>query len=216
VSRWWPDAVVLTLGEGADALADVERRLDAAGLPARARVRVAVDSGLLRWAIVPWHPSLLRPSAREALARHVFRSVHGDVAQGWAVCCAAPRYGAGLLAGAMDAGLLSGLRERLAARQLRLAGVAPAFTVAFDRVCPSMVAPLFWFVLHEPRWTTLLLMERREPRLIKRMPTVPDLGRCLDREWLALGMDGARCPVHVHAAADAVPLDAGEWAMETV
>jgi hypothetical protein len=130
------------------ALAILETQLPA-GAPAR--VDVVLSNELVRFAVLPWVAGLDGADERDGLARNAFTQAHGTAAEAWALRFSDQAWGAPLLASAVDAALLAALRDRLAARGLRLGSVQPLFAWTFNRWRTQIAETGFWFVAAEPR-----------------------------------------------------------------
>jgi hypothetical protein len=218
VSRWFPDHLELRFGDapssaasGAPALAGqvvagkldaaliaFERELDALDPPRGTRLTCVLAGEGVRYRVVPWRDDLASPAQRQLLATQCFAEAYGDAARSWTVRQNAGSHGAATLACAVDSTLLDRIDAMTQARGLRLVSVQPSLMHAFNRVRGRIEAELFWFVCVEGPWTTLLLTTGDEPMHVKVLPTASgDLSRLLDREWFALGIEAARCPVVV-------------------
>lgn len=219
MSRWFPDHVELRFGDappssaasGVPALAGqvvagkldaaliaFERELDVLAPPRGTRITCVLAGEGVRYRVVPWRDDLASPAQRQLLATQCFAEAYGDAARSWTVRQNAGSHGAATLACAVDSTLLDRIDAMTQARGLRLVSVQPSLMHAFNRVRGRIEAELFWFVCVEGPWTTLLLTTGDEPLHVKVLPTASgDLSRLLDREWFALGVETARCPVVV-------------------
>ncbi|HSV70549.1 MAG TPA: hypothetical protein VLI72_10575 [Methylibium sp.] len=205
MSRWWPERLVLTLGDesasggGASALLDEADRMLDRLQPRRGTRWLCVLAGEgVRYRLVPWADALTSLSQRRRLAEHCFHEAYGEVARGWTVSVGPARYGAAALACAIDTALLAGLEARATARSLVLDGVRPLLTHALDGVRRRIARPLHWFVVMRGRRVTLLLRSPTEALAVRQLPWGGSgLAELLDREWFALGMTAPRCPVFV-------------------
>lgn len=225
MSRWFPEPVVLRVGDAQAAvpaasatlplsiddasaaptgqtrvdatLSAFERDLDQRALKYGTRVTFVVAGEGVRYLIVPWNDELASPAQRQVLAEHCFKEAYGEAVRNWVVCQHAPRYGAATLACALDAALLERLNAIAQVRRIKLVSVQPSLMQAYNR-SPHRPAPgPFWFVSIEALRTTVLLMSPSEPLQVKQLPSAGlDLALSLDREWFALGLEGPRCPVH--------------------
>ncbi len=239
MSRWFPDHLELRFGDapssaasGAPALAGqvvagkldaaliaFERELDALDLPRGTRLTCVLAGEGVRYRVVPWRDDLASPAQRQLLATQCFAEAYGDAARSWTVRQNAGSHGAATLACAVDSTLLDRIDAMTQARGLRLVSVQPSLMHAFNRVRGRIEAELFWFVCIEGPWTTLLLTTGDEPLHVKVLPTASgELSRLLDREWFALGIEAARCPVVVSrlvesgdASASLVPTIVKGW-----
>jgi len=219
VSRWWAETIVVAPADVAGGarspelvLACFESALDAMRKPPGSRVVAVVGGDAVRLRVVPWNDALAAPRERQVLATQGFVEAYGESARGWAVCERATCFGEATLAAAIDTALLDGLEALVVARGLRLAGVRPAFTQAFDSRRRELGPGPAWFVWIERHVTTVLLYAERAPLHVRRF-VVPhaDLETVLARESFALGRDEAPCNVFVDrapSARDAMPHEA--------
>lgn len=221
MSRWFPERVVLRLGDAPPALdptplaagaapqrdamlAACARELDARALPRGSRLTCILAGEGVRYRIVPWSDELSSPAQRQVLAEHCFHEAYGAAAHAWTVCQSEPRYGAATLACAVDTLLLDQLDALARQRGLALVSVQPSLVQAYNQARRAIARGRCWFVVRDGAWTTLLLMSDAEPLHVKRLPSPgTDLARLLDREWFALGLDDPVCPVYVVGAAAA-------------
>ena len=213
MSRWFPDRITLHLaatdslaavGGGEPlrqrthelALASLERRLDELQPARHTRVACVFAGDLVRYCLVPWNPSATGARRRHSFAAHCFKEVYGDAAAGWRVSLDKPRYGEPALACAIDASLLDRVAALSAKRGLVPQSMQPSLMHATRAASRAVQLATVWCVVQEPRTTTLLLVARRRPMLVKVLAAREhDLGVVLAREWLALGFEAARCPV---------------------
>jgi hypothetical protein len=217
VSRWFPERVTLHVSANLSmaavpagetlrqhgiglAVATFERNLEEARLPRRSRVSCVLGGELVRYCIVPWNPSAMSANARRAFAAHCFKEVYGDSVSGWTVQLDEPRFGEPVLACAVDSALVDRLAALLHGRRLMLQSIQPSLAHACRAARSDLAHATFWCVVQEPRAMTLLLVSQHRPVLVKVLAARPhDLGHVLAREWLALGLDAARCPTVVVA-----------------
>lgn len=221
MSRWFPERVVLRLGDAPPALdptplaagaapqrdamlAACARELDARALPRGSRLTCILAGEGVRYRIVPWSDELSSPAQRQVLAEHCFHEAYGAAAHAWTVRQTEPRHGAATLACAVDTRLLDQLDALARQRGLALVSVQPSLVQAYNQARRAIARGRCWFVVRDGAWTTLLLMSDDEPLHVKRLPSPgTDLARLLDREWFALGLDDPVCPVYVVGAAAA-------------
>ena len=219
MSRWRAETVVVAPADVACAarspelvLASFASALDAMRKPPGTRVVAVVGGDAVRLRVVPWNDALAAPRERQVLATQGFVEAYGEIARGWAVCEHATRFGEATLAAAIDSVVLDGLDALAVARGLRLAGVRPAFTQAFDARRRELGPGPAWFVWIERHVTTVLLYAERAPLHVRRF-ALPHgaLVTVLARESFALGREEAPCNVFVDrapAAADEMPREA--------
>ena len=197
-------ATVLTSGGSAGernrdaALQAFEQNLDQLGLKHGTRITCVIESGGVRYRVVPWNEELARPTQRQLLAEHCFSEAYGDIARSWTVRQHTARHGAASLTCAVDTTLLDRLNAIAQARRLKLVSVQPSLMYAYNQTSLRFESEPFWFVCIETMWTTALLLSPTEALHVKQLPSASlDLSLSLDRERFALGLEGPRCPVHV-------------------
>ncbi|MBC7957413.1 MAG: hypothetical protein H7Y33_16285 [Cytophagales bacterium] len=217
MSRWFPERPVLWVRpqKAEPILATFERELDQRDLPRGTRLTCVVAGEGVRYRVVPWNEEFTSPAQRQVFSTHCFAEAYGDVARRWTVRQDSMRHGVATLACALDTALLDSLAALGQARELKLVSVQPALTHAFNQVRGGLVANMYWYVLIDGPWVTLLLMSAGEPLLVKSLASMgDDLARLLDREWFLLGHEAERCPVYVSRCASSPPAGAGAGARE--
>lgn len=212
MSRWFPERLRAVWPSGPSAAVEwrltdsrpdaIEQQLDALALAPNTRLTCIVDGECVRYRIVPWRDELGRPAQRQLLAEQCFSDTGIDngahAARRWTVRQHTTRHGAATLAAAIDISVLDQLVAQAQARRCTLASVQPTLMHAYNQARHRIASGLHAFVAIDAVSTTLLLQSPSEPLLVKRMPAPPsDLAQMLDREWFALGMEPARCPVYV-------------------
>lgn len=172
-------------------------QLDATAPAPGTRLVCWLGSDVARLLVVPWQDGLTRASQRALLAQHCFREVFGSTAGGWQRRLSETGYGRPALAGAVDGWVLERIDELARVRKLKLASVQPLLMTAYNRALPELRARGdVWFVLSEPPWLTLLLVQAGAPLAVKLVHAGDaELGRLLEREWRTLGREGPRCEV---------------------
>lgn len=179
--------------------------------------RVLLEADWLRYRVVPWREEFDSPAARRAYVEHCFAEAFGVTAKRWAILESPGRYGRATLAAAVDNELLTSLASVVAEHQLRLRSVMPALVPAFNALVAKPLPDLFWFVLLESAHMTLLLSLSGEPLVLRvAVRDTEHLPKLLDREWNALGLVFARCPVYCidTATQTPVPRALGHWHIE--
>lgn len=99
----------------------------------RARATVILSNRFVRYAVLPWHPALMRQAERLAQARHCFREIYGEVAADWAVMISDSAYGRPTLATAVDSRLIANLSETFKVARVPLVSIQPYLTVAYQQ-----------------------------------------------------------------------------------
>jgi hypothetical protein len=201
VSRWFPERPVLWVRpqKAEPILATFERELNQRELPRGTRLTCVVAGEGVRYRVIPWNEEFASPAQRQVFSAHCFVEAYGEPARRWTVRQDSVRHGVATLACGLDTALLDSLAALGQARELKLASVQPALTHAFNQVRGSLDAGgMYWFVLIDGQWVTLLLMSAGEPLLVKSVASMgEDLARLLDREWFLQGLESPRCPVYV-------------------
>ena len=114
------------------------------------QVWVILSSRLVRYAVVPWHAALMKTSERLVQARSCFKQIYGDVSDKWAISISEPRYGASVLATAVDQALIEGLRASCREAGTHLVSILPYLTAAYGEFRRSMKgASYFGVVEHD-------------------------------------------------------------------
>lgn len=118
-------------------------------LPARTPVHFRVSSHLVRYALVPFNAAVAGAAATEAVARQVFRHVHGSVADGWAISVSDGAPGVARVAAAMDDALKQGLLDAARRAHVHVAAVEPLLMTGFNAAREHLLAT-GWFAVVEP------------------------------------------------------------------
>ena len=149
-SRWWPERLLITLSPTGDFLGDREPwrgalealKRKVSTLKNRTDVSVVLSNHFVRYALVP--PSDGATADEElALARFHFARIHGERAKSWEVRLS------GEIACAIDAALLSGLKE-ISSKNARIVSVQPYLMHAYNQWRPRIPREGAWLVLAEP------------------------------------------------------------------
>ena len=118
-------------------------------LPARTPVHLRVSSHLARYALVPFSAAVVGSAASHAVARQVFRHVHGAVADGWAISVMEGGPGVTRVAAAMDDTLKQGLLDAARRAHVHVAAVEPLLMTGFNAAREHLLAT-GWFAVVEP------------------------------------------------------------------
>jgi hypothetical protein len=102
------------------------------------QVSVILSNRFVRYSVVPWHAALLKTSERLVQARSCFKQIYGDVSDKWAISISEPRYGASVLATAVDLALIEGLRASCREAGARLVSILPYLTAAYGQFRRSL------------------------------------------------------------------------------
>jgi len=111
--------------------------------PALGRVAVVLSDHYARYLLLPWNQGLITDLERMAFARHAFREVYGADAEEWSVCLDEQPAGQPFFAAAVDAGLVSGLRDIVSHLGGRLASLTPALADCINRHRRVLIEPEF-------------------------------------------------------------------------
>jgi hypothetical protein len=129
------------------------------------QLSVILSNRFVRYAVVPWHAELMKSGERLVQARSCFKQIYGDVSDKWAVSISEPRYGASVLATAVDQALVEGLRSSCKEAGARLVSVLPYLTAAYSQFRRSMKgAGYFGVVEHDA--LGVLRLESGGPRTV--------------------------------------------------
>jgi hypothetical protein len=136
------------------ALATLDETLRRAGVSG-GTLRVAVSDHFVRYTLIPWSSELVADSERVAFAQLSMREVFGPSAESWALCLADQPAGQPFFCAAIDASLLSSLRDLAAKHRLRLGAVVPMLSQRVQRHRRSLRERAFCFASLEPGRMTL-------------------------------------------------------------
>jgi hypothetical protein len=114
----------------------------------RRRVTAVLSNHFVRYALVPWNAALAGPVEEEAYVRHHFTKIHGERAKSWALRWSAEVADAPRLASAIDAGLVTGLKESFTGKA-RLVSIQPYLMAAANRAQRAVPATGAWLVFAE-------------------------------------------------------------------
>lgn len=110
---------------------------------------ILLSSRFAHYQLLPWTDAVLDREEEAARARRLFTQVHGEAAASLELRTSPGGFGAASLASGVDARLLQGVRDALAASPLKLASVQPYFMAAFNQVRGSLRRGAHWFVVVE-------------------------------------------------------------------
>lgn len=150
-------------------------------LAAASRVAVILSNHFVRYAVLPWTPSLSSEEEWLALAQHAFASTYGAVAAHWRVHVCSTGYRQPRVACAVDGEVLESL-EALP----RVVSIEPYLMAAFNSRRRALHGKTTWFVLQEPGRLTLSLFAKGAWKLIRTRQASADwrqsLADVLERE----------------------------------
>jgi hypothetical protein len=118
-------------------------------LPPRTPVHFRVSNHLVRYALVPFNAAVVGAAATEAVARQVFRHVHGASADGWSVSVTEGGPGAARMAAAIDGTLRQGLLDAARDAHVHVAAIEPLLMTGFNAAREHLLAT-GWFAVVEP------------------------------------------------------------------
>lgn len=219
VLRWRNSVRVIQLG---DAVAWPEFPRAAAALAERlsgetglggTRWSVELSSSWVRFALLPWHPGIVRDSARQALAEQQFFETFGEGARGYRIIVDKPRLYHSCMATAIEDVALESLHTLARSVGAHIDSIQAGAVRAFNAHRGELKGDPFWFVAHERHGALVLLWRGGQ---IERLRTYSEregtLATLLEREWLLLGLDGPPCPCFlVNLDRSAVPAGGGRW-----
>ncbi len=166
-----------------------------AALPRFARqdiqASVILANHFVDYTLVPWCDNL-SDEDEIAHARHCFRQLYGDAAEGWEVRVSPNSTGAPALASAVDARLLEELRTLMHDARLGIESIQPHLMVAFNSCRDSLAGLDAWFALLEPGNLCLSIIQDGQFSWMRKMRIGKawreELPRHLEREaYLAQG-----------------------------
>lgn len=127
--------------------------LPAALAPSRAgkpEVSIILSNCFVRYALVPWNPTLRTEAEWLALARHRLTAVHGAAAEHWELRVTdTVRLGA-LIACGVESALLDAVQARVKEGRATLSSVQPYLIAAFNRIRTKIGLESCWLVIEEP------------------------------------------------------------------
>ena len=216
MSRFWAEPLILELA--ADRLRAGGRDLPLGGplpdalaaspadlLPRGRRVRVVLDDGLLRYALIHWPAGLGRGAEREAYVAHRLREVHGIAAPAWQWRVdpePAPRPG---LACAAPAALIAGLRQLAMERGWKLVQITGAFARRYNLARRRITAPFGALLVEGAGRYTLGLWRDGVWQAVRSQPASTESATALGLLLGAAGLAGEGGTLYVAGPACAAP-----------
>lgn len=165
----------------------------APSLAERPDVTVVLSNQFVRYVLLPPNPALQTPQEWNALARHRFTAIHGEVTNDWLVRVSETAPEGARIASAIDIGLLDALDDCFAGSGAHLSSVQPYLMTAFNHVQPQLGRAPCWLVIEEEGCLTLsLLAAGRWEALRSRWVDAgweAELPRLLARKQALLGLD---------------------------
>lgn len=158
--------------------------LETAKVAAKAGVTIVLSSELLRYALLPWTPTLRSTAEWRDYAQHAFSSTYGEAANAWEVHFCSTGYRRARLAIAVDASLLRSLRALPG-----VVSIQPHLMAAFNARRRALRRRNAWLVLQEDGRLTLALVKNGDWQVVRSRRThgewQPALQELLDRETAA-------------------------------
>jgi hypothetical protein len=136
-------------GSGGVAIRLLAAMLAGEAVTQRAEVSVVLSNHFVRYAVLPWS-DVVSDEDWQALARHQFRIVYGDVALEWVTTVAWQGPERPVLACASPKLLLDTLHATVRTAGLRLRSVSPYLVAAFNFWRRRLPEDGFWFGVVEP------------------------------------------------------------------
>lgn len=241
MSRWWRDSLLVSFGPSRIRLARVAA-LSGGRMPPWSDVAVESGSTALetlaaalqerrwhgtnaqlwlharhvRWMLLPFSEAIATDEEWLAYAQVEFGGVHGDRARNWCIRVLSPRYGQPVPACAMDASLLDDLQRVCAVADVRVAQVAPAFSVALESERARLRSRVSAFVLVQDDRFTLAVTEAGGWRALDTGRVGPRMVESLEAALVRadagqFGDAARRAWIRFDGPAVALPSRLGDW-----
>jgi hypothetical protein len=164
--------------------------------PSRAgkpEVSIILSNCFVRYALVPWNPTLRTEAEWLALARHRLTSVHGPAAEHWELRVTDTVRMSSLIACGVEGELLDALQAKVAEGRATLNSVQPYLIAAFNRIRTKIGQESCWLVIEEPGCLMLALIRRGHWMSIRCRYVEPNwrasFAEILERESALLALD---------------------------
>lgn len=118
---------------------------DAAGT----EIVITISNHFVRYTVIPPQTKIANPAELNAYAIFHMREVYGERAEAWVLGVSSWDPCSGAICAAIDGGLLERLEELTRRRKVKLQGIEPYLTSAFDRWCKPLDGKRMWFALIE-------------------------------------------------------------------
>jgi hypothetical protein len=168
----------------------------------KGQITIVLSNHFVQYVLLPWRPEVSRPSELAAYAGILFDETFGNDAGGREILIGRERSGSARIAAGIDATLLHGLRNAVAASKLKLVSVQPYLSAAFERVRRSVGSRDFMFVLAEPARSCVMVATGGRWRSLRNTATRAqphELAHLIEREAQLAGLaDEGMPPVFVH------------------
>jgi hypothetical protein len=143
----------------------------------QAQPEVVLSNHFVRYSVIPWNESVVKPSERQAYMRHCFQAIYGEHAQAWDLRMHDAGYGRPALASAVDNALIASLGEVFSRVGMRLKGIHPQLMQAANGL--ATMPSSFWLAVIESGRLTIGLVDHDHWRLVKTMAVERDVERHL-------------------------------------
>jgi len=125
---------------------------------AKPEVSIILSNCFVRYALVPWNPTLRTEAEWLALARHRLAAVHGPAAEHWELRVTDTIRMGSLIACGVEGVLLDALQAKVAEGRATLNSVQPYLIAAFNRIRTKIGQESCWLVIEEPGCLMLALI----------------------------------------------------------
>lgn len=149
---------------------------------------VVLSNHWVRYAVLPWQPSVTSTGEMEQLARLQFERNFGAAAAGWTIRTCDRGYGAAHVACAVDTALIAALQECLAAHGLRLGTLQPLLMAAYNDARREFSGSTALAIV-EPGRVCLGLLKRDRWLAIASRRAGADLSEAIEQELATLDVD---------------------------
>ena len=164
--------------------------------PSRAgkpEVSIILSNCLVRYALVPWNPTLRTDAEWLALARHRLMTVHGAAAEHWELRITDTVRMGSMIACGVESALLDALQAKVTESRATLSSVQPYLIAAFNRIRTKIGQESCWLVIEEPGCLMLALIRGGHWLSIRCRYVDPDwrasFAEILERESALLALD---------------------------
>jgi len=117
---------------------------------AKPEVSIILSNCFVRYALVPWNPTLRTEAEWLALARHRLTAVHGAAAEQWELRVTDTVRMGSLIACGVEGALLDAVQAKVAESRATLSSVQPYLIAAFNRIRTKIGQESCWLVIEEP------------------------------------------------------------------
>ena len=121
---------------------------------------VVLADQFVRYALLPWNPTLKTEEQWLALARHRFGAIHGASSAQWDLKVTETAPMGPRLVCAVERSLIEALAAKFVAEKIALVSVQPFLVAAFNRIRTHVGTGSCWIVVEEPGRLTLALIQR--------------------------------------------------------